>query len=381
MNPTNGISVATASTSGDVKRLRDNPGGVDWSFNDHRGNGEYFLVENRQKVGLDAALPGCGLLIWHVDEVASSGNDANQSNQHPLLRVEQADGLNDLGAGNDRGDTGDPWPGASNRHAFGPASNPNSNLNTGQASGVTLNIVSTTCAPTMTFDLTSTIPPTPVPPNDAFANAATISGRSGTVTGTTVNASVEAGEPAVLDVPSVWWKYTPTASGQLTLSTEGSDFDTVLRTYTGSAVGALTPVPGGFNDDSDEGLWSTVSIPVTAGQTYRIRIAGYDGATGAITLGWNGPGGASTVGDFNGDQRSDVGVFRPSTGQWFVNGQFVLTFGASGDVPVPGDYDGDGRADVAIYRPGTGQWYVNGQYVLQFGSATDIPLERRPALS
>ncbi len=29
---------------------------------------EYFLVENRQKAGFDAGLPGSGLLIWHVDE-------------------------------------------------------------------------------------------------------------------------------------------------------------------------------------------------------------------------------------------------------------------------------------------------------------------------
>ena len=35
----------------------------------------YYLVENRQKIGYDAQLPGCGLLIWHVDEslVASVG--------------------------------------------------------------------------------------------------------------------------------------------------------------------------------------------------------------------------------------------------------------------------------------------------------------------
>ena len=29
-----------------------------------------------------------------------------------------------------------------------------------------------------------------------------------------------------------------------------------------------------------------------------------------------------------------------------------------GDVPVPGDYDGDFRADVAIYRGSTGEWFI-----------------------
>ena len=33
---------------------------------------EYFLVENRQKTGTDAALPGSGLLVWHVDETRNN---------------------------------------------------------------------------------------------------------------------------------------------------------------------------------------------------------------------------------------------------------------------------------------------------------------------
>jgi len=38
----------------------------------------------------------------------------------------------------------------------------------------------------------------------------------------------------------------------------------------------------------------------------------------------------------------------------------VMSNYAAGDIPVPGDYDGDGKVDKALYRPSTGQLYVNG---------------------
>jgi immune inhibitor A len=55
---------------------------------------EYFLVENRQKVGFDSKLPANGLLIWHVDERSCiyKNNDPN----HLFLTLEQADGLKEL---------------------------------------------------------------------------------------------------------------------------------------------------------------------------------------------------------------------------------------------------------------------------------------------
>ena len=66
-----------------------------------------------------------------------------------------------------------------------------------------------------------------------------------------------------------------------------------------------------------------------------------------------------------------IGVYRPSTGEWllrFTNtagpASLTLTFGGqAGDQPVAGDWDGDGRTDVGIFR--------NGQFilgVLKFGS-------------
>jgi subtilisin-like proprotein convertase family protein len=59
--------------------------------------------------------------------------------------------------------------------------------------------------------------------------------------------------------------------------------------------------------------------------------------------------------DFDGDGRTDLSVFRPSEGNWYLNrstaGFQVLKWGVSGDTLVPGDYDGDGTTDTAVFRP------------------------------
>ena len=91
------------------------------------------------------------------------------------------------------------------------------------------------------------------------------------------------------------------------------------------------------------------------------------------------------VGDFDHVGHAQVAVFRPLTAQWFVlgpNGGHLLgVFGAQGgiDIPVPGDYLGLGYTQMAVYRPSTGQWFVNsptgGKLLGNFGQAglVDIP--------
>jgi glucuronoarabinoxylan endo-1,4-beta-xylanase len=79
-------------------------------------------------------------------------------------------------------------------------------------------------------------------------------------------------------------------------------------------------------------------------------------------------------GDYNGDKTTDIAVYRPATGAWYIRGQSSVSYGAAGDIPVPGDYNGDGTTDIAVYRPSTGAWYIRGQSSVSYGTAGDIPI-------
>jgi glucose/arabinose dehydrogenase len=88
--------------------------------------------------------------------------------------------------------------------------------------------------------------------------------------------------------------------------------------------------------------------------------------------------------DYDGDNTTDIGVFRPSNGTWFVfrsgNSTLAVTqFGANGDVPAQGDYDGDAKADFVVFRPNGGTWYLlnssnNAFTAAQFGTNGDKPV-------
>jgi hypothetical protein len=87
--------------------------------------------------------------------------------------------------------------------------------------------------------------------------------------------------------------------------------------------------------------------------------------------------------DYDGDLRTDVAIYRPSSGGWFIHGSAgrdrgLIFGGLVGDVPVPADYDGDGKADIAIHRGQNGAWFILGsagtQTQLVYGLGSDVPV-------
>ncbi len=128
----------------------------------------------------------------------------------------------------------------------------------------------------------------PPPANDTFPGT-TVTGGSQSVN--TNSATLQSGEPATFSCAGStlttgrtgWYTITPATSSQITLSTAGSDFDTVLAVYTGSTVGGLTLVA--CNDDAESTVQSAVQFTAQPGTTYRVQVGGYDAASGSAVLG------------------------------------------------------------------------------------------------
>ncbi len=86
--------------------------------------------------------------------------------------------------------------------------------------------------------------------------------------------------------------------------------------------------------------------------------------------------------DFDGDKRSDVGIYDHVSGTWHLMrstaGYTNLQYGFYGTTPVPGDYDGDAKADLAIYDPKNSTWHIFGSKgkpsVVQWGFRGVVPV-------
>lgn len=174
--------------------------------------------------------------------------------------------------------------------------------------------------------------------------------------------------------------------------------------YNGS-MGVSPPNPlggrNGWTGDSGGYITTAVRLPAAASaQNIRLRWRfGADNNTAPVGGGWNidnisiktnfscfVSGTPKTRADFDGDGKTDLSVFRPSSGTWYIDGSTQgfsgMKWGQNGDQIVPEDYDGDGKTDFAIYRaPANGNptFFVlnsNGFVFTQgwWGLGTDRPM-------
>ncbi|CDH47363.1 SBBP repeat-containing protein [Candidatus Contendibacter odensensis] len=129
----------------------------------------------------------------------------------------------------------------------------------------------------------------------------------------------------------------------------------------------------------------------------------WDGCGTELCLSFGQTGDLPVAGNWNGGLQAGVGVFRAGT--WYLdyngNGKwdgcdidrcYFSSFGQAGDLPVAGDWNGDGKAKVGVFRNGT--WYLDYDgdgkwggcqqdggkdrcYIGSFGQPGDLPVAGR----
>jgi hypothetical protein len=122
-----------------------------------------------------------------------------------------------------------------------------------------------------------------IPSNDDFTNATLIPSDGITNVVATTYASRETGEPYIVnkyDGHSLWWTWTSPGIGTVTINTAGSDFNTLLGVYTGTALTNLVVVTNSDGYKLSSGL-AYVKFTASKGTQYYISLDGYDGQSGS----------------------------------------------------------------------------------------------------
>jgi hypothetical protein len=115
--------------------------------------------------------------------------------------------------------------------------------------------------------------------SDTCATATAIAG-NGPFNGDNIGATTDGPSNCGLLGRDVWYNWTAATSGSTTFSLCGSTYDTAMSVYdTTACTGALLAC----NDDFCA-FQSQVSVAVTAGNSYKIQIGGFNGSTGNFVL-------------------------------------------------------------------------------------------------
>jgi PKD repeat protein len=207
---------------------------------------------------------------------------------------------------------------------------------------------------------------------------------NGVETSTTVSGSIEqSGQPLRIGGNAVWGEYFKGLIDEVRVYNRPlsaveirADMDAPVRT-TSDSIGTFRPSSRRFFLDlNNNDVWDGI---------------GTDAMTASFGIADDIP----VVGDWNGDGIDDIGIFRPSIHRFYLdlnnNGAWdgisidaTTSFGAVGDIPVIGDWNGDNIDEIGIWRPATRRFFLdtNGNYawdagtdlVAPFGISTDLPV-------
>ena len=159
------------------------------------------------------------------------------------------------------------------------------------------------------------------------------------------------------------WRFNPSGSNEQNPShtyTKPGNYPVTLQVSNG----------GGYNS-TQKAKYITVTSPapvpskisITNGAAWYLDSDGTGNTANATFHYFGAPGWAPIVGDWNGDGKSEMGIYRD--GAWYLdsdgtgnpaNATFHF-FGAPGWTPIVGDWNGDEKTEIGIYRDGA--WYLD----------------------
>ena len=192
--------------------------------------------------------------------------------------------------------------------------------------------------------------------------------------------SVPTGMSTAFDVGANAFTVYNTAPAATVLTAPAGNIGTPRPTYLWSAVPTATDYYLAVSDNTDPAkirLWYTAAQAQCASgtgicqATPNVALA-YGPATARVqTRNLAGDGPWSTDQAFAVIRTASGGVYRPTTGTWYLdtsrNGQWdgcgpdaCLSWGGDpSDVPIVGDWTGSGPAKIGVYRAGLGTWYLD----------------------
>lgn len=173
---------------------------------------------------------------------------------------------------------------------------------------------------------------------------------------------------------------------------------------TAGVVKTSAPNISQFNPDAfvakvESTFADTIGVYNPAANQFRLRNSNSPGPVDKL-INFGLAGDIPVVGDWNGDGIKDAGVFRPSAGQFViqkltvtfscnpicvpsgVSPTLTINFGTNGDLPIAGDWDNNGVESVGVFRPSSGTFFMTDDnianpdvdHTINFGINGDLPV-------